>query len=114
MNYKEINLRAKTPESAATEVMYEIASLRADGVGLIRINILYEESIGVDTETERIFSQIIKILKNMKKKGSVQFFATDDSFRLVTTEVVFLQNKYPDLFSTAPIPNGGPFIFVKL
>ena len=46
MNYKEINLRAKTPESAATEVMYEIASLRADGVGLIRINILYEESIG--------------------------------------------------------------------
>ena len=40
MSYKEINLRALTPESAVTEIMYEIAACRADNIDLIRINIL--------------------------------------------------------------------------
>lgn len=114
MSYKEINLRAKTPETAVTEVMYEIASLRADGIGLLRINIIYEAGEELDTETKRIISQIIKLLKNMKQKGSIQFFATEDSFRLSSTEVVFLQNKYPAIFSAHPSREGESFVFVKL
>ncbi len=114
MSYREINLRAKTPESVATEVMYEIASHRADGVGLLRINILYDAGEGIDAEKKRILSGIIKLLKNMKQKGSVQFFATEESFRTGSTEVVFLQNKYPEVFSTPPAFDGGAFVFVKL
>lgn len=114
MSYKEIKLRTRTPESASTEIMYEIAACRADGVDLIRINISYDEDGGNNTEFKRIISVIIKLLRNMKQKGSVQFFATADSFRLATTEAVFLQNKYPGLFSVQPEANDGAFIYVKI
>ena len=80
----------------------------------LRINIIYEAEEEIDTETKRIISQIIKQLKNMKQKGSIQFFATEDSFRLSSTEVVFLQNKYPAIFSGHPSREGETFVFVKL
>ena len=37
MSYKEINLRSSTTEGANTEIMYEIATARADLIDLIRI-----------------------------------------------------------------------------
>lgn len=114
MRYKELKLRANTPESASTEIMYEIASSRQEDVSLIRFNISYEADDESSTEFKRLFSSVIKLLKSMKQKGSIQFFATSDSFKLATTEAVFLQNKYPDVFPVKENIEGNAFIFVKI
>lgn len=114
MSYKEINLRANSAEAASTEIMYEIASSRADSVDLIRLNAFYDENAEGDIDYKRMLSSIIRLLKVMKQKGSIQFFATSDSFRQSTTEAVFLQNKYPLLFVNPPSVDNGQFVYIKL
>lgn len=112
MNYREINLRSLTQQGAATEIMYEIATARADGIDLMRINVFYEnEEI---SDIEKTISSIIKLLKQMKSGGNIHFFATKDSFARTSTEAVFLQNKYPELFSIHPDIADGSFIYIKL
>lgn len=112
MSYREINLRATSPEAAGTEIMYEIAACRADGSDLIRLNINDMEDSG---DTKRLFSSVLRLLRGMKQKGSVQFFATRVDFLGSSTEAVFLQNKYPELFSPMPAESDGSlYIFVKI
>ena len=113
MSYKEINLRSLTPDGALTEIMYEIATARADGVDLIRINFQccdVEESF----DSKKLLSLVIRLLKTMKQNGSIHFFATLDSFARSTTEAVFLHNKYPEFFSVQPKVENGEFVYIKL
>lgn len=115
MSYREINLRSVSADAAATEIMYEIAAARADGVELIRFDISYSDGSKTITEWKRIVSSAIRLLKGMKQKGSIQFIATPESFEVGSTESSFLYNKYPSVFETAPtVANGEIFIFVKL
>lgn len=115
MSHKEINLRSKSQDAAATEIMYEIAACRADGIELIRFNISYGDSNESITEGKRILSSIVRTLKNMKQKGSIQFIATPDSFESGSTESSFLYNKFPSLFSSKPTcSEDESFIYVKL
>lgn len=115
MIYKEILLRSKSADAAVTEIMYEIAACRADGVELIRFNISYGDDMESMNDGGKIISLLLRTLKNMKQKGSIQFIATPDSFKMGSTESSFLYNKYPSLFSTAPTcADGESFVFVKL
>ena len=83
MSYKEILLRSRTADAAVTEIMYEIAACRADGVELIRFNISYGNAMESMNEVGKIISALLRTLKNMKQKGSIQFLATPDSFIFV-------------------------------
>ena len=112
MNHREINLRANSPESAITEVRYEIAGCRADGIDLLRINILFSK--GEESDTKKIMSTVIKVLKEMKAGKGISFFATEASFKNSTTEASFLQNKYPHVFSSFGEKTDSEYIYVKL
>ncbi len=115
MSYKEIELRANTPEAANTEVMYEIAACRADNIDLIRIDIVCNGSKNEKYNSKRVIQSIIKLLRSMKEKGRIQFFADAEDFRVLSTEAVFLQNKYPSLFSAAPEEKlGEALLYIKL
>ena len=114
MCFKEINLRSVTPDGAVTEIMYEIATCRADGVELIRFNISLSNSFD-NMEVRKILPNVIRTLKNMKQKRSIQFIATPESFENKSTESRFLSNKYPHLFESIPVvKEDESFIFVKL
>ena len=115
MSYKEINIRSFGADSVATEIMYEIAAARADAVEIIRFNIFYGLDADTMNEGKKIYSSAIRLLKNMKQKGSIQFIATSDSFESGSTESSFLYNKYPSLFESSPVAEEGKsFIYVKL
>ena len=104
MILKEINLRAENSESAATEIMFEVAGARADGIELLRINIT--------DSTGKILSGVVKLLKEMKRKGLIQFYASAKSFSDNTTEANYLINKYSDVIGTQ---NGGEdFLYIKI
>ena len=112
MSYREINLRSTSQDGVGTEIMYEIAACRADGADLIRINIA---ECAEDVETKRLFSAVIRLLRNMKEKGALQFFATRVDFISGTTEAVFLQNKYLEHFDPMPCDiDGCQYIYVKI
>lgn len=112
MRYREIDLRSTAPEAVGTEIMYEVAACRADGVDLVRLNIREDED---STDAKRLFSAVIRLLRNMKQKGAVQFFATRVDFLSSSTEAVFLQNKYPEIFSPMPSENDGSlYIYIKV
>ena len=99
MNYREFTLRAEMPEQISTEIFFEIASARADGIELLCINI-FDEGINY-VSPEKHYLAVIKMLKNLKGEGRIQLFATSDSFNKQKTEAYFLQNKYPEIFNTA-------------
>lgn len=114
MKYREIEVRATSREGISTELMYEIATCRADGSELIKF--IFRKSNEQESDlTRRNVASAIKLFKLMKQKGQVQFIATSSSFDNSETEAVFLLNKYPDIFENAPKESEGEvFIFVKL
>ena len=115
MSYREIGIGADSSESAATEIMFNIAACRVDGVDLIRIDLPIVEEGKISRDGKKMLFSITRLLKDMKQKGSIQFFATEDSFARSTTEAVYLQNKYPALFSSIPERvSDQVFIFIKL
>ena len=105
--YKIIYLKAENIDSMTTEIMFEVAGARADGNELIRLNINNDEA--------KLYDGAIKLLKSMKQKGLIQFFATEKSFSNGSTEASFLINKYQDSISLGD-NNGGEasYIYVKI
>ena len=105
--YKIIDLKSENIDSMTTEIMFEVAGARADGNELIRLNINNDEA--------KLYDGAIKLLKNMKQKGLIQFFATEKSFSNGSTEASFLINKYQDSISLSD--NEGreaSYIYVKI
>jgi len=113
MILKEIDLRSCVKENAETEIMYEVASARADDIELIRINL--KSSAEQESGLNKLLAVLIRLLKNMKQNGQIQFYAVPESFSKMSTEAVFLINKYPVIFKNIPTSEeNGQFIFIKL
>ena len=111
MQIKSIVPRGSTAEELLTEILFEIATAHADGVELIRIEI--SEGSAVDNRP-KVFSSIIRRLKQMKQRGQIQFFATPDSFLRSSTEAVFLLNKYPVYFDGISKGEIEKYIYIKI
>ena len=110
MSEKVVRLKEKTALSCLTEMMYEIASARAEGIGLIRL-LIADDS----TDNKKILSSIIRRLKQMKQGNQIQLFVTPDAFSKGTTEAVFLVNKYPEIsISNLELNEGETFIYIKI
>ena len=106
MLIKEITLKASLPDQIFTETMYEIATARSERAELVRINLQAEAG-------KKPYDALVRILKKMKAEGRIQFFATKDSFSLLSTEAVFLLNKYPEHI-TMSVNLESNFIYIKL
>ena len=62
-----------------------------------------------------MISSVVRLMKNMKQKGSIHFFATELDFKIASTEANFLSNKYPELFSDIPMNEDNSFfIYIKI
>ena len=110
MKYKELNLKETDICDLPTELMFEIASARAENTELIRFNMVLADPLD-----KKNASIVTKVLKSMKSTGKIQFFATKSSFETSGTEAVFLTNKYPELFENAFDANDtDAYFYVKL
>ena len=110
MSEKVVKLKEKTASSCLTEMMYEVASARAEGIGLLKL-IIADDS----AENKKIVSSIIRRLKQMKQSNQIQLFVTPDAFFKGATEAVFLLNKYPNIsISDLEFKEAENFIYVKI
>ena len=113
MKFKEIILKENSREALDTEFMFEIAAARADEISLIKF--IYDFSKQHDIMTaQRLASSIIRRAKSLKRDGKIQFFATKKSFSSMTTEAIFLINKYPSFIEDNVAEEPYEFIYIKL
>ena len=110
MKIKIHNIESENAQGIATEIMFEVASARASKTELLQLLIRDKDS----RLTAKLRSAAIRVLKEMKSRGAVQFFATGESFEKSTTEAKFLVNKYPEISYDAPENPETGYIFVKI
>ncbi len=110
MEYNTVNLTGENRDQLKTEIMFSVASERASGTDVIRFNIKNDD----EKLSSRVFTASVRILKQMKEKRAVQFFATPKSFFAGEREASFLINKYPELFSDFEPKEDEIFIYVKI
>lgn len=92
-------------QQIGTEIRFVIASARATDNELIYINLKSEVE-------SRITDMLIKHLKNIKKQGKLDFFATKDAFVENNAEASYLINKFPKI--TESINYDSFFLIIKI
>ena len=96
-----------TPTAAAsavleTEIMFSVASARAQGIDFLKI----------DTKAGGVKNAAEKLLRQLKKQGRIQLFVDAGELRGSSTEAQYLINKYPDALDV--FENGEEAIIVKI
>lgn len=114
MQFKVVKMKSVAPEDSITEVHFEIAVAKAECVELLRIDIRKNGEAPKMHSNKKSIATILRLLKNMKEDGKIQFFATNDNFEQGGTESTFLQNKYPDLFNELYENAEESTIYIKL
>ena len=109
--YKETDLLNETFAGIETEILFQVASERASGVQLLKLNI---EKGSDDKRYLRRLSGAVRALKKMKARDAIQFFATPESFEASTQEAQFLINKYPHVFDEVPSLSDYGFLYIKI
>ena len=113
MKFRVIETKCCDSRSAVAELLFELASARADSLDFLRIDFLQSDE--QESTKKRAISAIKRVLKAKKESGYIQFFAFSDNFEHKRTESVFLFNKYPDHFSTVDLQSGkSEFLYIKL
>ena len=110
--YKRLELSAEESVKVATEVMFEVATARAEGVELMRFSLKAKEDARIVSRLSRAAK---KVLKDMKGRGAIQFFAFPESMENKSMEYEFIVNKYSGLLDlSADGVEGEEYFYVKL
>ena len=91
-----------------TEIRFMIASAKVDNTTLVRFVFSSDPASGDDG---KIKTCIVRVLRALKKEGTIEFFVTRAGFDEEITEAVFLINKYGEYIDSEKSNN---CIYVKL
>ncbi len=104
MKYNSISLTKPNESILETEILFTVASARAEGNGFVRLDLPNDDN-------EKINACSVKILKTAKRQGKIQFYIFGEDIRGESTEAEYLRNKYP---AVADMSAENPFILVKI
>ena len=88
MTIKEAVMNCRAGETFNTELLYTIASARAQGNDFLKLVLAAET---------KEYVQLQKQLKVLKKQGKVQIYIVAHEFYGASKEARYLRNKYPTL-----------------
>ena len=108
MDIRTQTVTGKHLRELKTEILFSVASARALNAEIFILEI--KPAFSDDRESRRK-ETVGRILKELKKRGSIQFFAGSGDFDSPLTEIEYLKNKYPSIFE---IDRGEFFFAVKL
>ncbi len=94
MNYNTFVLKNPIENTLATEIMFNVASERANRKELLFLSVFSELT---ERDRSRLILNAAKLLRRMKKQGKIQLFVTPEDYSKSTTEAKYMQNKYPDI-----------------
>ena len=102
--YREHKLSELKYSDLETEIKFEIAGARADGIQLL--NLIIE-----DTNDGKTLPSVKRILKNMEKSKAIEFYVESSRLNESDTKVQFLYNKFNDYIK---LDEKLPTIYIKL
>lgn len=112
MIYKAITLECRDELHLRTEIMFNIASERVAGTKLVRFDIYPGEG---EKNGKAALLRAMRILKEMKGRGAIQFVATKESFEKQSREAMFLLNKFQQYVNEENILSElGAFVYVSI
>lgn len=88
MKICSIELKSATAALMRTEILYSVASSRANEKELVEFTYL------PDGKSEK---NVIKVIKELKKQGKVKVYALSRDINGQSKEAEYLSNKYPAL-----------------
>ena len=99
MNLKKCTLEHMDLEYLMTELRFNIAAARAEKIELI----LFELATEDDRSRRRRYTSVLFRLRQLKREGTIGFFAAETDFVDGTTEADYLLNKYPAIAEIASV-----------
>ena len=97
MNLKKCVLEHMDLEHLMTELRFNVAAARAEKVELVMLELATED----ERSRRRRYTSVLFRLRQLKRDGVIQFFASESDFADLTTEADYLLNKYPELTEVA-------------
>jgi hypothetical protein len=94
MNIQTYELTGNSADLLITEIMFFVASARAVKSELVRLSI--KERLDSECQDKHI-EAVNKILRTMKRNGSIQLFIFSRELKNASTEAEYLKNKFPKL-----------------
>ena len=111
MNHYSVILSGRSVFELDTEIKYHIASARIADAKIIRFVLSTNNE---DNEAERINGCIIKVLRSVKKEGSIQYFCNKNGLSSSSPEAQFIMNKYSDFIYDVNYNDESTAYFVML
>jgi len=106
MIFKYYRLSGRSLKDLNTEIRYNVATARADGVELLRFELSRDDD---ERNMEKNLYCIARILSSMKRDGHIQFFVKSLSDN--SREAEYIKNKYAD---NIPLCTSDIEIYLKL
>lgn len=111
MIYKTYELTGEQLNPIRTEILFTVASARSLGVEILHYGFSHSDDERLQARRLRFASNV---LRDMKKNGKIQLYATKESFENSTVEAEYLLNKYEEPLELMKIIENGGFILVKI
>lgn len=108
MNIRSQTLTGRYQRELKTEIMFFTASAKSLNEELFILDV---KPVFLDERDVRRTESVARILKDMKRRGIIQFFADSADFDSSLTEIEYLKNKYPGI---TKIERDGTFFVVKV
>ena len=105
MKYVTLTPTASASSTLETEIMFAVASARAQGIEFLKIDISADKESGMKTA-------VAKHLRQLKKQGRIQLFVEVRDLHGTSTEAQYLTNKYPE--ATDVFGNDESSVIVKI
>lgn len=94
MKYSDYEIKEKNKNEIKTELMFAVASARVDGTDVLKLTFTHTGGEELD---KKAINAATKLVKELKKNGTIDFYVTKDAFSRSTTESIYLINKFPEL-----------------
>ena len=109
--FKKVVIECKNDTRVETEIVFNIAGARATGNKLIRLDLVNEAKNSVFNHQKQI---MLSLLREMKRDGRIQFFATEVSFEKMKLEAQFLYNKFEEFIDLSKDSEKNLFVYILL
>lgn len=109
MNCYTAILSGKSVAELDTEIKYTLASAKINDSKLIKLVYNADEDA-----MPRLKGCILKVLRSVKKQGTIQFFCNDNELSASTPEAQFIMNKYSEFIEKNRVNQNTHSIYVMI
>ena len=109
--YRSVEIAPHQILGVETELLFAIASQKAEGGGLVCFSFIYED----ERLCRSAIQQAKRSLKDAKRRGLVGLYVFSEDFGIESTEMEYLMNVYPSIeVRDELVTPAHPFVLVHV